>query len=143
MDPASVISLVASCVGIADVVAKLGCRLRQVGEEFRGALDHIESLSQQAATIELAVSEISLILRRGDDTFPPTFISRLIECTKAISKTAGDVQDYTQSLKQTAQTSRRRARSQYVWHVNQISQWEKTLGFQIQALTLLLQVSLL
>ncbi|RYP05076.1 hypothetical protein DL765_009955 [Monosporascus sp. GIB2] len=141
MDPISVTSLVASSIGLADVVTRLGCGLRHLQQEFSGALDHVDNITQQTGTIDFAIREICSLLRRSPDTFPSSFESRLKESTAAIDEVVGQIQDHAQSVQAEAEKSPRKGKLLHLQHASKVLQWENNLSVLIQALSLLLQVA--
>jgi len=141
MDPVTVVSLVASALGVADISARLGVGLHRLQQEFKGALEHVDDISQQADTIDFAIREICSLLRRRPETFPTSFESRFNDLTKAVDRVVAQIQHHIQSVRNEANRSPSRGKVYHVRHAAAVTQWEKTLTVQIQALSFLLQVA--
>ncbi|KAK3328197.1 kinase-like domain-containing protein [Cercophora scortea] len=134
-------SLVASSLGVADITVRVGLGLRQLQKSFSEALEHADNIAQQAKTIDFAIREICSLLEKSPDTFPVSFEFHLDESTTAIGRVVGQIQDHTDAVKAKAEKSPSRGKILQLWHADKVGQWEKNLGVQTQALTLLLQVA--
>ncbi|RYP62420.1 hypothetical protein DL770_009595 [Monosporascus sp. CRB-9-2] len=141
MDPISVTSLVASSIGVADIVTRLGFGLQHLQQQFSGALDHVDNIAQQTRSIDFAIREICSFLHKSPNTFPTSFESRLRESMTKIDKVVGQIQDHAQSVKTEASKSPSKGKILHLRHADKVVQWENNLGVQIQALSLLLQVA--
>lgn len=141
MDPVTVVSLVASALGAADIIARLGRGLHGLQQEFSGALDHVDDIAQQMSTIDFAMREICSLLRCRPETFPHSFESRFADSTAAVDRIVEQIQDHVQFVRTEASKSPSRGKLHHVRNAAAVAQWEKTLTVQIQALSLLLQVA--
>lgn len=137
LDPFSWLAL----VGVADVITRLGVGLRQLQQQYSGALDDVDNIAQQVGNIELAIREICSLLRSSPSTFPASFDTRLEESAAAIGKVVGQIQEHVQCVQAVSEKSANRGKIRHVWNSGKVTQWENNLGVQVQALSLLLQVA--
>ncbi|OTA69478.1 kinase-like protein [Hypoxylon sp. EC38] len=136
-----IVSLVASSIGVADIVTRLGFGLRHLQQEFSGALDHVENIAQQTGAIDFAIREICSFVNKSPNKFLPSFASRLEESMAAIDEVVGQIQHHVQSVKTEAERSPSKGKMLHLRRADKVIQWESNLGVQIQALSLLLQVA--
>ncbi|KAJ0109013.1 hypothetical protein J7T55_005562 [Diaporthe amygdali] len=141
MEPISAIGLIASALSVAEIAAVVGRGCRHLQTEFNGALEHVDNISQQTSNIDLAIREICSIVDQRPQTFPSTFEGHLDDSISAIHNIVKQIQDHVHSVKTEAETSQSRAKLRHLRKSNQITEWRTTLGVQIQALMLLLQVA--
>ncbi|KAK3381871.1 kinase-like domain-containing protein [Podospora didyma] len=141
MDPITITSLVSGCVGVADVTLRLGSGLRHLQVRFNEALDHVDTIVNQTHAVDLALREICSLLRDSPQTFPSSFPTRLQDVVDAINVVVGHVQEHARLVQAEADESPRRAKLLHVRSATKVEQWEKTLGAQIQVLSLLLHVA--
>lgn len=106
--------LIASALSVAEITTRVGMGCRRLQVEFSGALDHIDDISQQASTIDLAIREICSICDRRPRAFPPLFRSRLNDSISVVHNTVRQIQGHAESVKTEAETSRSRARLKHL-----------------------------
>ncbi len=141
MDPVTATSLVATCIGVADVAARLCGALRRLQQEYSGALAHAEEIAQQASRIHYAIHEICEALDKSPNLFPPSFETVLRDSTTSINSVIGHIQGHAKSVKAKAERSPSVGKMTHLWRAEEVLQWKNSLGDQIQAIILLLQVS--
>lgn len=141
MDPITIFGLIASALSVAEITTKVGMGCRHLQMEFSGALEHIDSISQQTSTIDLAIREICSIFHQRPQTFPSSFESHLSDSISAVDTIARRIQDHVQSVRTEAETSKSRAKLRHLRKSAQVREWGATLVVQTQALMLLLQVA--
>lgn len=133
--------LIASALSVAEITTRVGMGCRRLQVEFSGALEHIDDISQQASTIDLAIREICSICDKRPQAFPSSFESRLSDSISVVHNTARQIQDHAQSVRTEAETSKNRARLKHLRKSAQVAQWSAALSGQTQALMLLLQTA--
>lgn len=133
--------LIASALSVAEIVTRvcMGCRHLQM--EFSGALEHMDNISQQTSTIDLAIREICDIFHQRPQTFPSSFESHLSDSISAVHSIVRQIQDHVQLVRADAETSKSRAKIRHLRKSTQVTEWGATLVVQTQALMLLLQVA--
>lgn len=133
--------LIASALSVAEILVGVGMGCRYLQMEFSGALEHIDNISHQTNTINLAIREICDIFRQRPQTFPSSFKSHLNDSISAVHNVVRQIQDHVQSVKTEAETSKSMAKLRHLRKSNHVREWGATLVVQTQALMLLLQVS--
>lgn len=141
MDPITAIGLIASALSVAEIATVVGRGCRHLQNEFNGALEHVDNISQQTSNIDLAIREICSIVDQRPQIFPSSFEGHLSDSISAIHNIARQIQDHVRLVRTEAETSQNRAKLRHLRKSNQITEWRTTLGVQIQALMLLLQVA--
>lgn len=141
MDPITASGLVASALGVADIAARLDWGLRQLYNDFSGALGNVEIISQQTNTIDLAIREICSIINQQPQTFPISFEAHLHDLISSVHNIVRQMQDHVESVRITAEQSQGKATLQHLFNSAQVKEWGSALTVQIQALMLLLQVA--
>lgn len=135
------LGLVASALSVAEITTRVGTACRHLQMEFCGALEHIDSISKQTSTIDLAIREICSIFHQRPQTFPFSFESHLSDSISAVHTIVRQIQDHVQLVRTEAETSKSRAKLRHVRKSAQVTEWGATLVVQTQALMLLLQVA--
>lgn len=133
--------LIASALSVAEITTRVGMGCRHLQVEFSGALEHIDSITQQTNTINLAIREICSIFYQRPQTFPSSFESHLSDSISAVHTIVQHIQDHVQSVRTEAATSKSRAKLRHLRKSARVREWGATLVVQTQALMLLLQVA--
>lgn len=141
MEPITAFGLLASALSVAEITSRVGMGCLHLQVEFSGALEHIDNISQQASTINLAIREICSIFRQRPQTFPSSFESHLNDSVSAVHTIVQQIQDHVHSVRTEAETSKSRAKLRHLRKSARIKEWGATLVVQTQALMLLLQVA--
>lgn len=133
--------LIASALSVAEITTRVGMGCRNLQTQFSGALEHIDNISQQTSTIDLAIREICDIFHQRPQTFPSSFESHLGDSVSAVHNIVRQIQDHVQSVRAEAERSYSRAKLRHLCKSAQVTEWGATLVVQTQALMLLLQVA--
>lgn len=141
MDPITVVSLVASAIGLADVVAKVSCNLRALQREYGGALEFVDDIALQVGIISFAIQQMSSFLGQRPDTLPSDFEIHFRNSTSSINVVAQQIQDHAKTVRDGAGTSTSKAKLLHLKNASKVKGWINTLKFQMEAWKLLLEAA--
>lgn len=141
MDPVTVFSILASAVGVADIATKIGKGCRHLQQDFSGALEHIELISQYTKSVDLAVQHISSVVEKRPQTFPSSFGTHVRETTSAVHNIVQQIQDHVQSVTTEAATSKSNAKLRHARKMTQVKRWIANLDMLLQGLDRLLDAA--
>lgn len=142
MDPASIVGIIGSVVGIADVVGTSIRRLNSLRLKYREVPFRISSLIGQLYTIQVAVDHLSLWTQQ-DLTSDSRFIDLAFQVSNSLDNIGPLVMylnedlNKLEALKEGEMSSSKKI--SFLWSEKDLAEYTVLLNNQVNALTLLLQ----
>ncbi|KAK4222727.1 hypothetical protein QBC38DRAFT_448020 [Podospora fimiseda] len=142
MEPLSVTGLVGTCFSLLAILAKTIKSAHDLKSNFREVDSDLQHLLSRISTVQTSIQ----VLQRWLDTGPATLAKNhqlmitleqsLDDCIAVVSA----IEKHLTRLNFSAgSATAARTRLRHLWKADEIAKHKRTLGFQIQALTLLLQ----
>ncbi|KAK4221953.1 hypothetical protein QBC38DRAFT_460922 [Podospora fimiseda] len=141
MEPLSITSLVGTCFSLLAVVAKTIKSLHDLRSNFREVDSDLRHLFSRISTVQTSVQT----LQRWLDTGPAT-LQNNHQLMTALEQSLGDCIVVVSAIEKhlsrinfsVSSGTAAKARLKHLWKAEEVSKHERTLGYQIQALMLLL-----
>ena len=138
------LSIVAGCATLAKTAATAVSGLNDLCRRYNEVEDAHDHLIVHTSTLECAMTALSSQMnRRPSIAQSEGFEDRLRASVSTCQRLMGDIDGHVRHVKANAEQVSFKGKFKHIWNEPGVLQWERQLSVQVQALTLLLQISMM
>jgi hypothetical protein len=140
MEPASIVSLVGTCLSISTRVATIGQQLYTLKERYKHVERNITLFEMQLSALNTAARRVSIWLERPSTQCPTEMQIELKQSLEACDTLVLLIMEYLSQSQSRQAKMGLWSKTKHIWDENTIKEYEGMLRGQVQALSLLLQI---